>query len=143
MDDLEPKSSPLSPGFSPAPRPTLEDLEREHVSLRQLLISSLLLMIVVSGTLNLFLLRQARYVRQDLANVKPQVSQMVAEYNKVSAPAISNFAFRLADFAKKNPDFMPVVVKYGLSSTGVPPAKATAPIPASAATSAPMPALKK
>ncbi len=92
----------------------LNDLRLETAGLRQLLISLIILMIVLSGTLNLYLLRQSRTARADLVAIKPQVTQMVADYNKMNAPVINDFVQKLVDFGQKHPDFMPIVQKYGL-----------------------------
>jgi len=125
----------LSGGFR-GPEPSVEELRQAYDSLRHLVISVLVLLIVVSGTLNLFLLRQAKYARADVAAIKPQVTQLVADYNKNKAPLIQDFARKLVDFGEKHPDFMPILQKYGItrqSTTGAPPASATSPAPAAAA----------
>jgi hypothetical protein len=151
MDNPESKSAPEStPRGSNQPdlsdvslsgglrdsEPTIQELRQAYDSLRHLVISVLVLMVVVSGTLNLFLLRQAKYARADLAAIKPQVTQLVADYNKNKAPIIQDFARKLVDFGEKHPDFMPILQKYGItrqSTTGAPPASATSPAPAAAA----------
>lgn len=151
MDNLESKSAPEPnrrdsnqsdlpdvsiPGGYRDPEPTVQELRQAYDSLRHLVISVLVLMIVVSGTLNLFLLRQAKYARADVAAIKPQVTQLVADYNKNKAPLIQDFARKLVEYGEKHPDFMPILKKYGItrqSTTGAPPASATSPAPAAAA----------
>lgn len=151
MDNPDPQPAPESsrrdlnrPDVSDAavsgglrnPEPTMQELRQAYESLRHLVISVLVLLIVVSGTLNLFLLRQAKYARSDLAAIKPQVTQLVADYNKNKAPLINDFAKKLVEFGDKHPDFMPILLKYGITkqtTTGAPPASATSPAPPAAA----------
>jgi hypothetical protein len=121
MNNLE--SAPASP-------PDVNELRSECESLRQLVVSLLVLLLVVSGTLNLYFWRQFRVTKGALDAERPQVTQMVAEYNKGQGIAIDNFIARLREFEKKNPDFSPILLKYGIppaASTGAPPATATAP----------------
>ena len=77
MDDLDTKT-PFESGDS--------DLQAQFESLRQLITSVLILVIVISGTLNIYLLRQWRTTSKDLAGIRPQAAQMIAEYQKVSGP---------------------------------------------------------
>jgi hypothetical protein len=120
------------------PSPTgASDLQAQFDSLRHLVVSILILVIVISGTLNIYLLRQWRSVSKDLAGVRPQAAQMVAEYQKVSGPMMQDFVKKLADYARTNPDFAPVLAKYHIQTaeaTGAPPASAAAPrtVPATA-----------
>jgi hypothetical protein len=111
-------------------------LKTECAQLRRLLVSALVLMIVVSGTLNLYLLRQVKYARTDLAGLTQPVNQMRAEYEK-ARPVMEQFITRVQEFARTNPDFAPILTKYNLKPAGVPAAaptsKVTAPAPAPAA----------
>jgi hypothetical protein len=126
MDNLE---------SNPASQPDVSELRSQCESLRQLVISLLVLLLVVSGTLSLYFWRQFRITKGALDVARPQISQMVAEYNKGQGVAIDNFVAKLKEFEKKNPDFAPILAKYGIPlgpSTSAPPATATAPAPAPA-----------
>lgn len=125
MDVLDKASSP---GSTPAPQADLNALQRECESLRHLVISILVLLIVISGAVNLFILRQTKYVQTDLKAVRPQVAQMLEEYNRTSAPLMNDFVQKLVVFGQKNSDFVPILLKYRLISTN-PPAAAQAPAP--------------
>jgi len=105
------------------------DLQDQVDALRHLMVSILILVIVISGTLNIYLLRQWRTVSKDLAGIRPQAAQMIAEYQKVSAPLMTDFVKKITEYGRTHPDFAPVLTKYGLK----PPAPtAAAPAPAAA-----------
>lgn len=113
------------------PQPEVNELRAECQSLRQLVYTLLILLLVVSGTLNLFFWRQYRVTKGAISNQQPQVAALVSEYNKNENPAISDFLRKLADFGKRNPDFTQILSKYGinpLTFTGVPPVGASAPL---------------
>jgi hypothetical protein len=127
MDNLE-----NSPATEPNPNaePNPADWQDHYDSLRHMVVSLLVLLIVVSGTLTMFLLRQYRWSQTDLAGVRQQVSGMAMEYKRNTEPVINDFVGKLVEFSRTHPDFSPVLAKYGIrpgSATGGPPASATAP----------------
>jgi hypothetical protein len=105
------------------------DLQDQVDALRHLMVSILILVIVISGTLNIYLLRQWRTVSKDLAGIRPQAAQMIAEYQKVSAPLMTDFVKKITEYGRTHPDFAPVLTKYGLKPTAP---TAAAPAPAAA-----------
>jgi hypothetical protein len=135
MDNLESKiESPSTPEQG--------DLARQVESLRQMLISVLVLVIVISGTINVYLLRQVKYTRADLAAFRTQATQTVSEFEKISAPMLNQFLTSLSEFGKSpraDANFHAILKKYGLSNfTNMAPvapaqtstAPATTPVPA-------------
>lgn len=121
MDNLE---------SATAPQTDVSELRAQCDSLRQLVFSLLVLLLVVSGTLNLYFWRQFRATKGALDVERPQITVMAAEYNKGQGVAIDTFVAKLLEFEKKNPDFGPILAKYGIRPgmvTGAPPAAATAP----------------
>ena len=86
MDNLDTKS--------PTPSGT-NDLRAQYDALRHLVVSMLILVVVISGTLNIYLLRQWRSTSKDLAAIRPQAVQMVAEYQNKSGP-LMNFLLKWA-----------------------------------------------
>jgi hypothetical protein len=107
------------------------DLKSQVESLRQLVSSLLVLMIIVTGTFCLFLLHQSKNARRDVNLIKPQVAQMVNEYNTTMAPGLSNFVGSLIQFSQTNPDFVPILAKYGLTNAPAqttPPTQKTLPV---------------
>ncbi len=106
------------------------DLRAQYQSLRHLVTSILVLLVVISGTLNIYLLRQWRSSSKDLEVVRPQAARMLTEYQKVSGPLMENFVKKLAEYGQTHPDFAPIMAKYNLKpagQTGAPPATATPP----------------
>jgi hypothetical protein len=127
LDNLE--KQPAAPQSDA--NPELSELQAQCDSLRHVVFSLLVLVLIVCGSLDLFLLRQVKYVREELQGARPQITQMVAEYNKGTAPAIQNLIKQLTDFAHTHPDFTPTLAKYGISA-------ASATTPAAPGKSAPV-----
>jgi hypothetical protein len=105
MDNLDNKASV---------QPVASDLQGQYEALRHLVVSILILVVVISGTFNIYLLRQWRSTSKDLAGIRPQAAQMIAEYQKVSGPLMTDFIKRITEFGRTHPDFAPVLAKYGL-----------------------------
>jgi hypothetical protein len=125
MNEVEKKTS------SP---PDFNQLQAQVESLRHLVVSLLVLLVVVSGTLNLYLLRQVRFTRNDLNAVRLQTANInmtgfIAEYEKTTRPAMDEFVRKITQYGQTHPDFAPIMAKYGLNpqtatTTGAPPSKA-------------------
>jgi len=108
------------------------DLEAKVESLQNLVVSVLILGIVISGTLNIYLLRQWRFSNADLANIGPRATQVISEYQKGDGPKMDEFLKKITDFGRTHPDFVPVLAKYGIKpgsapTTGAPGNPASAP----------------
>ncbi len=120
MDILENKMT--------APGPSTE-LQAQCDSLRHLVVSILVLLIIISGTFTIYLLRQWKYTRNDLASFRPQATNAIAQYEKNRA-AMDDFVNKITDYGKTHPDFAPIMAKYGLgkpgASTATPPVVAPA-----------------
>ncbi len=93
---------------------SISELQQECDGLRQLLVSVMVLMIVLSGAINIFLLRQLKYARQDLQAYRPQAVQLMNDYNRAIGPMIVKFGQRMAEFGAHNPKFVPILTKYGI-----------------------------
>jgi hypothetical protein len=103
--------------------PPAEDLSAQVAALRRHALTLLLALIVVSGTLTVYLFQQARQAGRDVAQEK----QIIANLNQ-NRPAIDGFVNQLIAYGAKNPDFaQQILKKYGIVSN--PPAPA-APAPA-------------
>src|SRR5438093_1214083 len=124
MDEIESK---------PAQLEQLAGWQDHYDSLRNLIVSVIVLVIVLSGTVNIYLLRQARYASYDLKAIRPQFAQMVAEYQR-QEPAFRDFVNKLNEYGRTHPDFVPILNKYNIRAPGA--------VPASTATGAP-PAVAK
>jgi hypothetical protein len=106
------------------------DLARTVARLRAQLQAALVLMIMVTGALNLYLLRQYVALRKDVQLLKPQVGQMMTLYDKATRPLAEAFLSQLAEFARQHPDFQPILDRYRVQvtpATGASPAGGTTP----------------
>lgn len=116
--------------------PSHEDrLTAELKAARRQIVNLFILLLALSGTFSIYLLQQVRHERAALNALVAQEAQLaqarqiIANYNTQSAPAIKDFMNRLAEYAKTDPDVLPVLGKYGLVSRRPAPA-GSAPEPA-------------
>lgn len=112
MDNLENKPLEPAPRYSSAP-----GLQEQLDALQRTVVIALVLMIILSGALNLFLLRQVKFSRTDLANTKPQATALINDYTK-AMPMMNEFVNRVREYGRTHPDYMPILVKYGVVTTG-------------------------
>lgn len=92
------------------------DLQEKFRWLHRQIQIILVLLILVSGTLTLFLLRQYREAKGGLQNA----NQMVAQYTN-AAPAMDEFVKKVVDYARTHPDLAQALTKYGINATPLPP----------------------
>jgi hypothetical protein len=104
MDDLDLKTTD---------QPNAGEMQKQFDDLRHLIVSILILVIIISGTFNIYLLRQWRSTSRDLAGIRPQAAQMRAEYQK-TGPLMSDFVKKISDFGQSHQDFLPILLKYGI-----------------------------
>jgi len=124
MDNLDSK---------PTVQPEVNDLQAEVDSLRHLVVSILILLIVVSGTLSIYLLRQWRTTSREVAAIRPQVAQMAGIYQRDEAAWMQDIVKKFTEYGRTHPDFMPLLAKYNLkptAATGAPPVTASSPLAA-------------
>ncbi len=107
------------------------DLMDQVVALRQQVFTLLLALVVVSGTLTVFLYRQANLAGKDLAAIKPQATAMIDAF-KQKQPSMEAFVKQLTAYGVTHPDFQPVLKKYGIVPSAQP-----APTPVAPGTPAP------
>ena len=112
-------------------QPDLNDLQAQYDALRHLVVSLLILVVVISGTLNIYLLRQWKSTSKDLAAIRPQAAQMITEYQK-GGPLMQDFVKKVTEYGRSHPDYAVVLAKYGLK-----PVAPTNPPPMTPATAAP------
>ena len=110
MDNLENQPSPAS---TPA---GADDVNAQLASVASMLNSILVLVLVLAGVVDLFIVRQVKNTRTDLTNIRPFVAQAAAQAQH-NAPALDDFARKLADFGRTHADFAPIVTKYGLKAS--------------------------
>ena len=101
------------PNPDPAPSSQI-DLQEQCNRLQQLVSSLLLVMIVISGTLSIFLLRQYRFVKAELDALTPQAAQISIEQTNYAAIA-QDLGRKLAEYGRTHQDFAPIAAKYHLN----------------------------
>ena len=94
---------------------TPNDLAEQIALLRRQTFTLLLALVVVSGTLTVFLYRQASLTKRDITAIRPQAVQLIQAYNQ-EIPIIQGFARQLVAYGATHPDFEPIVKKYQLQS---------------------------
>ena len=100
---------------NPEPSPSTQlDLQAQYNSLHQLVSSLLLVMIVISGTLSIYLLRQYRFAKSDLDTLTPQAAQLAIEQSNYLATA-QDLGRKLAEYSRTHQDFAQIAAKYRLN----------------------------
>jgi hypothetical protein len=127
MDTNELPQTPV-----PTSQPVSEDLQAQVTSLRSLVNTLLILVIVVSGTLNIYFWRQYRTSKGDLNAINQQAPTIINDYNTKQGPMMDEFIKKIAEYGRTHPDFAPIMTKYGLNQykagTGAPPVSASPPL---------------
>jgi hypothetical protein len=118
--------SSTTPASTPVSAP---DLAQEVKQLRKLVQTTLVLVVLLSFSLNLFLFRLFSTTRKDAEAARPQINQMLAQYQANQLPALTNFLARLVEYSKAHPDLNPILEKYNIK----PRPPSTAPAAATAA----------
>ena len=98
------------------------DSNSEISALRNQVFVLLIALIVVSGTLTVYLFRQASLMRKDIDSFKMQTQQVFVAFGKNKA-LIGSFESQLVAYGKTHPDFVPILAKYGLVQPVVAPKK--------------------
>jgi hypothetical protein len=87
-----------------------ENSSEQIAALKNQVFTLLIALIVVSGTLTVFLYREASTAGKDIA----QEQQLAAVMNQ-NEVAINTFLTKLTAYADKHPEFKPVLAKYGIT----------------------------
>lgn len=104
----------------------LQELQQEVQSLRSFVMSVVVIVIVLSGAVNFYLLRQASLVTAQLAIQTEENKRNVEEFTTQTGPALAGLWKSVNDYAKANPDLQPLLAKYNFQGTlpSAPPASA-------------------
>lgn len=125
--------------------PEATNVQLQIQSLRQLILSTLLLVLVISGAFNIFMWRQYRTIKAELAPMQANAAQIIQQCNTINATA-NDLAKKFLEYGRTHPDFMPILNKYGIRSagaTGAPPSTSLAPSVPGMTPTAPIAAPKK
>jgi hypothetical protein len=94
---------------TPMDQPDVNELQEQCQWLRRQVFTLLVLMVVVSGTLTVYLWRQYRTVHSDLKALRSQYGQGIADYQKNTAPKAEEFVKKLVEYGQTHPDFAPIM----------------------------------
>jgi hypothetical protein len=112
--------SPLAP-IPGAPDITIEALVEAHQSLRTAFHITLVLLVILTGSLFVFFLREVSIARRQIADL----TQVVVDYEKNAVPLMEDFRTKLQVFARTHPDFNPIYLKYFGSTNAAPLTRST------------------
>jgi hypothetical protein len=96
---------------------TNSSLNDQVAALQRQVFALLLALVVVSGTLTVYLYRQASTIGKDVTAEK----QLISTVTQGETTMVS-LANQLAVYAKTHPDIAPLLAKYGVGPNGIPPA---------------------
>jgi hypothetical protein len=110
------------------------DMQAQYEALRHLVVSILILVVVISGTLNIYLLRQWRSTSKDLGSIRPQFEMMIAKYNQETRPLMSDFVEKCKVYARSpgHADFALLLARHNIKAAApasLPPAPSPAALP--------------
>jgi len=96
---------------------TNSELGNQVEALRRQVFILLLALVVVSGTLAIYLHYQSRIMGKNVDGIRPQATQVIQTYKQVNATlnqaSLSNFVNQITAYAMAHPDFRSVLQKYG------------------------------
>jgi hypothetical protein len=87
------------------------EMMNQIVAMRHQIFTLLLALVVVSGTLTVFLYRQASMTGRDIAAIKPQATRVIQVFSD-RRMSMDNFVKQLAAYGYTHPDFQPILKKY-------------------------------
>jgi len=99
--------------LQPLPQPEPNDVQTQLNSLHHLLASTLVLLVVVSGTFCMFVRNQVRTTSSDLQAMRGAWTNAMVQYQH-NSPIMDEAAKKFQDFARTNSDFASLLAKYGL-----------------------------
>lgn len=90
------------------------DPNSEIAGLKRQVFTLLLALIVVSGTVTVYLYRQASIAAKDIEAIRPQAQQIIGAFNQNQSLMVG-FVNQLVAYGQTHPDFRPVLLKYGIT----------------------------
>jgi hypothetical protein len=109
-----------------------ESLDQQVASLQRQVSWLLIVLMLVSGTLCVFLWRQARIARKDLQSFKLPAGQIIQAFQRDKS-AMDAFVAKVAEYGKTHSDFAPIMEKYKIQvATNPAPGAVATPKPAAA-----------
>lgn len=108
--------TPPGPTTTTQPPASGADSQAEIQALRQQMIWVLLIVIVISATLNIFFLRVWNFTRSYLHASRALYVQTINNYDSQSN-RVTQIVNGLTEYGRTHPDFMPLLNHYGLTNT--------------------------
>lgn len=96
--------------------PAPSDLTEQIAALRRQITTLLLALIVISGTLAVYLWYQSHITAKAIDGLKPQAIQITKVFEQ-NRPGIEKLVRQLIVYGQSHPDFQPILKKYGIPLT--------------------------
>ena len=109
MNETERSSSVPQLGRVEISEPTLAELQGEVLGLKRLVSVIVFLLILVTFSVDVYMMRQVTTVNRELANAQAVIDDFT---KKGVASAAGDFWTKLSEYGKSHPDFAPVLAKY-------------------------------
>lgn len=101
----------LRPRPTALPGVTAQEVEQQCQDLKTIVTATLVALLVLGFSVNLYLAKQMRMVRAKVGETRPIVQRMEAEF-RTKEPNMRNFVNALQSFAQANRDFQPILDRY-------------------------------
>lgn len=96
--------------------PAVDDLPGQVACLRRQITILLFALIVLSGTLTVYLWYQSHITGRAIGTLQPQAIQMTKVFEQ-NRPIMDKLVRQLIVYGQSHPDFQPVLKKYGIPLT--------------------------
>ena len=101
----------LRPRPTALPGVTVQEVEQQCQDLKTILVATLVALLVLGFSVNLYLAKQMRMVRAKVGESRPVVQRLEVEF-RMKEPNMRNFVNALQSFALANRDFQPILDRY-------------------------------
>jgi hypothetical protein len=103
---------------------SVSELKDQIAALQRQTFSLLLTLIVVSGTLTVYLYREASVIGKEMEAAKPQAEQIINTFNQ-NKNGMQNFVNQLGDYSKTHPEIQQLLARngFGAAPAAAPPKK--------------------
>jgi hypothetical protein len=110
-------SFPESPISAPAadPAEALHSLQQAYLSLRAMFHALLIIVLVLTGSLNIFLWKQVNLVRIQVA----ERNRYLSDFQKNKLPVMNEFLTKVQEFARTDTNFAKILLRYGKPAPAV------------------------
>ena len=109
--DIPEQPELLRPRPTALPGVTVQEVEQQCQDLKTILTATLVALLVLGFSVNLYLAKQMRMVRAKVTESRPVVQRLEVEF-RTKEPNMRNFVNALQSFALVNRDFQPILDRY-------------------------------